>query len=402
MKIVFSKLHTYSGMLTYSFNRGILTHRIKNEIALRDGIHINEDECEDLDDIRLSGTELGGVQPDADEIVVGSYKVERRFKKGINLSELAEELSKVSNTPDKPLTVKVLPAGSLWTKAELSELNSIINNAKVYIDLTPTNLNHEFDQELLDELCEEELNFWGEQDWVLSETNTYDDIDLSESSTYTELCLIENDEGLTEIDSNSRNLLKPFSGVFSGNKYITGITFPSNDNFSVGGVFAGCTNLKHVHFSDETLYKVTVIGVNDTAKYYLYEGQEGFLRKQDEWINILDSEEEFIDKLVTKAAAISYYYYWPDCTDHPILFWTKGQGPEGALNMPDGNEFDFVGTKNLQGMSVMALPKNTIVNNVILTSPNNEEVTPAVAVDYDSDIVEAKDGVIYLDGLDEE
>lgn len=261
-------------------------------------------------------------------------------EKDVTLDNLASALSGIENTPDTPVPLRLKKNKAEWTLDELRTINSVIKSSGVYVDLSPTDLNHEFDQDLLDELCDSELDNWGDGDYVISDTNPLESIDLSEGSTYTEFCVTENDDGEPEVDSNSRNLLKPFGAFFAGNNYITGITFPSNDNFSANGVFHNCKNLKHVHFSNDMLYKATTLGINgQSTQYYLYEGQEGFLRKQDNWINILESEEEFIDKIVNGfGTAISYYYYWPDSTDHPMIFWTKGQGPNNAETIPDGSE----------------------------------------------------------------
>lgn len=401
MKIQFLKLRTKDGQLTYSFNKGQTTHTIDNTIALRDGITILENECDDLNDILLSGTQTGNIMPTIDIEKAYYYKFDQ---KGVTLDNLASALSGIENTPDTPVPLRLKKNKAEWTLDELRTINSVIKSSGVYVDLSPTDLNHEFDQDLLDELCDSELDNWGDGDYVISDTNPLESIDLSEGSTYTEFCVIENDDGEPEVDSNSRNLLKPFGAFFAGNNYITGITFPSNDNFSANGVFHNCRNLKHVHFSNDMLYKATTLGINgQSTQYYLYEGQEGFLRKQDNWINILESEEEFIDKIVNGfGTAISYYYYWPDSTDHPMIFWTEGQGPNNAETIPDGTEYSFVGVKNMPEISLIALPKDTIIETSNVESQEGEEVTPTAVIDYNSDTVEYRDGVIYLDGIDGE
>lgn len=418
MKIRFNRLETETGKIKYSFNNGQTTHVMPNDEALTNGIPVDLTECTNLSDIRLSGKYMS-VVPTISEEMQSIFNLGQ----GVELGNLGESLSTIKNTPDTPVMVKVRPSGSLWTHSELEQLNTIINEAGVYVDLSPTDLNHVIEQHLIEVCYETEIANWeNDSDWTDFDGN-YEGKDAIGATTFTELYISHSEDDGTDLDSNSRNVLRPFPSVFAGNTYLVGITFPSEDNFSVTPAmnyefyannekgeyfnppFNGCINLKHVHFDSKKLYKIGVYGPMDALgqspdDYYIWEGQEGFKRKTDDWITILESESEFIDKLVNGNGTIMTYYYWVDYKGNPVTYWKDGYGPDGATHAPTDTDFTYEGIKGFPTERVLSVPSAVEVDEIDLSTSDNE-ITPIKVVDLTNTDAECEDGILYLNGKEE-
>ena len=418
MKIKFNRLETDTGNIKYSFNKGQTNYVMPNDEALANGIPIDLTECTNLSDIRLSSKYMS-VVPTISEEIQNIFNLTQ----GVELTNLGESLSKIKNTPDTPVMVKVRPAGNLWTHAELEQLNNIINKAGVYVDLSPTDLNHEVEQHLIDVCYDTEIANWeNDSDWADFDGN-YEGKTISGATTFTELYISNSEEDGTDLDSNSPNVLKPFPSVFTGNTYLVGLTFPSEDNFSVTPAmnymyydagesgehfnppFSGCINLKHVHFDSKKLYKIGVFGPpNEFGQspddYYIWEGQEGFKRKTDDWITILESESDFIDKLVNENGTIMTYYYWVDYKGNPVTYWKDGYGPADAAHVPTDTDFTYVGIKGFPTEKVLSVPSGVEVDEIDLSTSDNE-VTPIKVVDLSNTNADCEDGILYLNGKEE-
>lgn len=417
MKVKFNQLETQTGTLKYSFDNGITTSVISTNEALKNGIPIDPELCVNLSDIILFGSYIKAT-PKAEQDIIKRYSFCFR---GIELQDLADTLKEYKgNTPDDPLLIKVRPAKKLWTHDELVELNNIINTSEVYVDISPTNLNHEIEQHLIDVCYDVEFHFWGNTSDFSDFDGNYEGKDYSEAATFTEL-YIDEVEGL---DSNSRALLKVFPSVFTHNTYLVGLTFPSNDNFTVTMAmneensndrgnykdetfeppFEGCTNLKHIHFSGNGLYKIGIYNSPNQFNehpddYYLWEGQENFKRMTDDWITILESEDEFIDKLVNHKGSIMDYYYWVDYEQNPTIHWKEGFGPTDASRIPSDTDVIFEGVKNVPNVNILSLQSEIPVNEINLSTPN-QNITTAVATDFGDTKAESINGVLYLDGAE--
>jgi hypothetical protein len=285
----------------------------------------------------------------------------------LSLTEFSTLLdnNEIDTTPENPISPTLIPASAdgLWTHDELQSLSELIKTKKVYIDLRNTDLKHEYEEEITEELIAEEDDggIWGSDD----------------NSHY---CT---GEGGTES-------IRAFPSVFVNNTYLVGINMPESDNYSLNNVFKGCTNLKHVGFTGSKLWKIGVMDAEATGedKYYIWYGMDNFVHKLDSWITILDTEEEAMAILTSEngGGLMWYYDYWADFEENP-----------GDITQePAPNEIELTGIRNVSSAVVMHLGEEVNVNESTIPAEDpNEPAINVASIEYDEDTV-IENGIVHL------
>ena len=313
----------------------------------------------------------------------------------ILLSDLSDTLtnSGIVNTPETAVKLHIIPAEGRTEWAydpensidELQELSDIIAASGIYVDLTNTDLTHNTYTDIVGNLLyDEELATWEIQGYG------YNNVD----------------------DSFTTEDLKPFPSVFRNNEYLVALTIPAGDNYSEDGVLAGCTNLKHISFAGDELWKIGIMGLdagtpvdsNDLGIdfYFTYVGQENFIypEETDDWVTVLDSEEEFINILINgymvgqqngedkwhQASLMWYYDCWEDYEDNP------------EVRRPATNEIMLSGTRGLPNARILSLNEDVEVSDVEdIVSDGETEIAPAKTIEFDDNVI-IENGEIHLDG----
>ena len=281
----------------------------------------------------------------------------------IEFSTLLDD-NDVYTDPENPISPTLTPASAdgIWTHDELQSLADLIKTKKVYIDLRNTDLKHEYDEEITEELIaqEEDGGIWGDED----------------NSKY---CT-------SEAGTES---IRAFPGVFANNTYLVGINMPETDNYTVNTVFKDCTNLKHVGFSGTELWKIGKLTDESGAEdddYYIWYGMDNFVHKLDSWITVLDTEEEAMDILRSGAGLMWYYDYWVDYQSNPGEITTR----------PASNEIELTGLRNVSSAVVMHLNEDVTVDETTIPATNPEEPPIEVAsIDYNDDVT-IENGIVQL------
>ena len=316
-----------------------------------------------------------GSLSDFNNITFGSYTEDVKKKMlaqalnhtTLSLTEFSTLLNnnEIGTTPENPISPTITPASAdgIWTHNELQTLSELIKTKKVYIDLRNTDLKHEYEEEITEELIAEEDDggIWGSDD----------------NSHY---CT---GEGGTES-------IRAFPSVFVNNTYLVGINMPESDNYSLNNVFKGCTNLKHVGFTGSKLWKIGVMDAEATGedKYYIWYGMDNFVHKLDSWITILDTEEEAMAILTSEngGGLMWYYDYWADFEENP-----------GDITQePAPNEIELTGIRNVSSAVVMHLGEEVNVNESTIPAEDpNEPAINVASIEYDEDTV-IENGIVHL------